>query len=79
MFEDLKKPAFIKSGMLRMGEKITFGSDADVIDEAIAAIETLEAQLAAAKVMIAEFEREQCAACRAHALNKQKSPKPIKA
>ena len=48
-------------------------------ERAITAIETLEAQLAAAKVMIAEFEREQCAACRAHALNKQKSPKPIKA
>ena len=45
---DLLTRARNMSGMLRMCEKISFGSDADVIDELTAEVERLQGELSAA-------------------------------
>jgi len=44
---DLIKRAKIKAGMLRMGEPIAFGSDADIIEELIDEIRALQGALSA--------------------------------
>lgn len=43
---DLVTRARTKAGMLRMGEPIAFGSDADIVDELVAEVERLNADVA---------------------------------
>lgn len=53
-YDGLIERAAIKAGMLRMGEKIAFGSDADMIDELSSALTDLQTRLAAAEKEMAE-------------------------